>query len=217
MDSFNLYDREIISIFIGGGTPSLFSPQAFTTLIAEISRLTKFSSNIEITMEANPGTLEYKNFSDYKAAGINRISLGVQSFDNEKLQALGRVHNSDNIFKAVANLDSANITNFNLDIMYGLPKQNIDEALKTVSKYRTVLGGAQRRLQSASNNLETSTVNLQAGKSQILDTDVADSAGKLASANIKKSAGIAVLSQANMAPASLQRLMILSCLICCMS
>lgn len=121
--------RSLTSIFIGGGTPSLFSPKSFDTLLNAINKLIKFNNNIEITMEANPGTMEYKDFKDYKQAGINRISIGAQSFNNTSLQLLGRIHVADEIKNAVTKLFDANMLNFNLDLMYGLPKQTTDATL----------------------------------------------------------------------------------------
>jgi len=124
-----IFDRPLKSIFFGGGTPSLFSPKAFETILNEIEKQVSFAPNIEITMEANPGTLEHKAFIDYKQAGINRVSLGVQSFQNEKLQALGRIHQVKDLEYAFESLAKANLYNFNIDLMYGLPEQTVTDAL----------------------------------------------------------------------------------------
>ncbi|MDB6096147.1 MAG: yggW [Francisellaceae bacterium] len=133
-DSVYILNRKITSIFLGGGTPSLFNPNSINTLLEAIYKLNNFDLNTtEITMESNPGTLEFKNFADYKAAGINRISLGVQSFQNDKLLSLGRIHNDTQVFKAIENLKSAGIEQFNIDLMYGLPHQTIDNCLYDLS------------------------------------------------------------------------------------
>ena len=91
--------KTLSSIFFGGGTPSLFSPKSFESILSHVLDKIPHRNNIEITMEANPGTLEHKSFKDYRAAGINRISIGAQSFDNGQLNKLGRIHNADNIYK----------------------------------------------------------------------------------------------------------------------
>lgn len=124
-----LQQRPIHSIFIGGGTPSLFSPQAYATLFNAIARLCTLEKNIEITLEANPGTVEQTNFQGYRDAGINRLSLGVQSFQTEKLKALGRIHGSFEAHRAVEIAHQTGFTNINIDLMHGLPKQTIDDAL----------------------------------------------------------------------------------------
>ena len=97
-----IWGRKIKSIFIGGGTPSLFSPESYERLFSQIRNLLPFDSNIEITLEANPGAVEHGNFIGYKEAGINRISLGVQSFSDLQLKKLGRVHLVDDVYRAVA-------------------------------------------------------------------------------------------------------------------
>jgi len=117
--------RKLHSIFLGGGTPSLFSANALAQLFAEIPR----EKTIEITMEANPGTFEQKKFSDFRNAGINRLSIGVQSFDNEKLKALGRIHDATEAINAIEQARDVGFENMNIDIMYGLPKQTYKEAL----------------------------------------------------------------------------------------
>lgn len=132
-DLHNIQNREIISIFFGGGTPSLFSPIAFEKILDNINRLSKLSSHIEITMEANPGTMEHKHFKDYRLAGINRVSLGVQSFNNEKLERLGRIHRIHEIENAIISLHNADLDSFNLDLMYGLPDQTYEEALQDLN------------------------------------------------------------------------------------
>ena len=122
-------DRSIISIFLGGGTPSLFSAKNIEILLTNINKFIKFDSNIEITLEANPSTIEQKYLTDYKSAGINRISLGVQSFQDSRLKALGRIHSTYEINKALEKIITTNFNSFNIDIIHGLPYQKLEEAL----------------------------------------------------------------------------------------
>jgi oxygen-independent coproporphyrinogen-3 oxidase len=121
--------RELQSIFIGGGTPSLFSPQAYKTLFTGLQKRLTFSSDIEITLEANPGTLEQGRFEGYRAEGINRLSIGVQSFDPRQLNKLGRIHNDDDARRAIACAQQAGFSNFNVDLMHGLSGQSQAEAV----------------------------------------------------------------------------------------
>ena len=121
--------REIHSIFIGGGTPSLFSPAGLGTMLEDINRKLPFAQDIEITMEANPGTVEQQRFQGFKAAGINRLSLGIQSFQPDKLKALGRIHDDQQAINAVLAAKKAGFDNINIDLMYGLPKQSLEQAL----------------------------------------------------------------------------------------
>lgn len=122
-------DRPIISIFIGGGTPSLLKAESYAALFNQLHKYLSIDKQTEITLEANPGTVEQSRFIGYRQAGINRISLGIQSFQNEKLQTLGRVHNAEEAIKAVETAKKVDFDNFNLDLMFGLPQQNIDDAL----------------------------------------------------------------------------------------
>jgi putative oxygen-independent coproporphyrinogen III oxidase len=124
-----IYDRKISSIFFGGGTPSLFSPSAIEKILLEINKLVPFNNNIEITLETNPGSLENKYIKDFKLAGVNRISLGAQSFQEDKLQALGRIHSIKDIASCLEQIISANLNSFNIDLMYGLPRQTIQDAI----------------------------------------------------------------------------------------
>jgi len=124
--------RQIGSIFLGGGTPSLFSPGAIAALLGGIRARLPVESGAEITMEANPGTVEHGRFSGYRAAGVNRVSLGAQSFNARALAALGRIHGPGEIGLAVAELAAAGIDNFNLDLMYALPGQTWEGALADV-------------------------------------------------------------------------------------
>ncbi len=118
-------DRTVSTLFIGGGTPSLFSAQAIARLLTGIESLLPLSPKLEATMEANPGSAEAAKFADFRAAGINRLSLGVQSFDDERLEALGRVHNSDQARAAIEYARAAGFDSFNIDLMHGLPGQSI--------------------------------------------------------------------------------------------
>lgn len=118
----------LVSIFMGGGTPSLFSPDSIATLLTGIKSKMPFAPDIEITLEANPGTIEHGKFAGYREAGINRISLGAQSFNDQHLQRLGRIHDAKNIVAAVEEIRRAGFDNFNLDVMYGLPDQTRDQA-----------------------------------------------------------------------------------------
>jgi len=121
--------RRVGSVFLGGGTPSLFGVRAIATLIEGLAARLPFEADVEITMEANPGTVEHGRFAGYAKAGINRVSLGAQSFDAEALKALGRIHGPGEIGAAVAELEAAGIANFNLDLMYALPRQTREAAL----------------------------------------------------------------------------------------
>lgn len=121
--------REIQSVFIGGGTPSLISAAGYQWLFTELKQRLNFAADCEITLEANPGTLEHQPFADYLRAGINRLSIGVQSFDNEHLQRLGRIHSSDNAQKAIQQARQAGFERVNVDLMHGLPQQTLEQAL----------------------------------------------------------------------------------------
>ena len=126
-----VWGRRIHTIFIGGGTPSLFSPQAIDRLLTAIRTRLPVDPDAEITLEANPGTFEVERFRGFRAAGVNRISIGVQSFDDAKLQALGRVHGADDARRAIASALEIFPT-VNVDVMYALPGQRVDEALADV-------------------------------------------------------------------------------------
>lgn len=122
-------NRPIYSIFIGGGTPSLFSATAYKKLWQAMSQILNLPPNIEITLEANPGTVEQERFYGYRDVGINRISLGIQSFNEKHLKKLGRIHSGQEAEKAVSIARQAQFENINLDLMHGLPNQNLTEAL----------------------------------------------------------------------------------------
>jgi putative oxygen-independent coproporphyrinogen III oxidase len=124
--------RSVSSVFLGGGTPSLFGVEAIAALLEGLMSRLPFASDAEVTMEANPGTVEHGRFAGYAAAGVNRVSLGAQSFDAAALRALGRIHGPDEIGMAVSELVDVGLDNFNLDLMYGLPGQSLDGALADV-------------------------------------------------------------------------------------
>ncbi|OLQ78557.1 YggW family oxidoreductase [Photobacterium proteolyticum] len=126
--------RSLHSIFIGGGTPSLISPEEIGRLLKAIEARIPFSENIEITMEANPGTVEAGRFTAYREVGINRISIGIQSFQDEKLKRLGRIHGSDEATRAANLATDAGLNSFNIDLMHGLPDQSIDDALSDLKQ-----------------------------------------------------------------------------------
>lgn len=121
--------RTIHSVFIGGGTPSLISAQGYQWLFDQLKGLLAFDENCEITLEANPGTVEHDPFKDYLAVGINRLSLGVQSFDSEHLQRLGRIHSANNALDAIHQARQAGFERVNVDLMHGLPQQSLEQAL----------------------------------------------------------------------------------------
>jgi len=122
---FQTYDRPLHSIFIGGGTPSLFSGNAITRLLNGVRQRINLPASAEITLEANPGTLEAGRFEHYRAAGVNRLSIGIQSFDADCLQRLGRIHRSDEAITAFHSARAAGFERINLDLMFGLPGQDM--------------------------------------------------------------------------------------------
>ncbi|WNC09622.1 radical SAM family heme chaperone HemW [Pseudomonas coleopterorum] len=124
-----VYGRPLSSIFFGGGTPSLFSAAALGRLLAGVEQRIPFTADIEITLEANPGTFEQDKFVAYRKLGINRLSIGIQSFQPNKLEALGRIHTGDEALRAAEMARRAGFDNFNLDLMHGLPDQSLEEAL----------------------------------------------------------------------------------------
>lgn len=155
LDLVHAHGRQLESIFFGGGTPSLFSAQALQTLLEGIEQRIRFSPSIEITLEANPGTFEQEKFAAYRALGINRLSIGIQSFQDSKLQALGRVHSAAEAIRAVAMARQAGFDNFNLDLMHGLPEQSPEEAL---SDLQTAIDLAPSHLSWYQLTMEPNTV-----------------------------------------------------------
>ena len=118
--------RSLVTLYFGGGTPSLCSSDMIASIIELITESMHVSSDVEITLEANPGTVDQANFSGYVQAGVNRLSLGVQSFDPTSLKHLGRIHNADDAYRAIDIARSSGFKNLNIDIMYALPKQNLE-------------------------------------------------------------------------------------------
>jgi oxygen-independent coproporphyrinogen-3 oxidase len=125
--------RKLHSIFFGGGTPSLLSEQAVANILDGVKQRIEFEDDIEITLEANPGTLEYNKFSGFAEAGVNRISIGVQSFQLDKLKALGRIHNDDEA-KTAASYAANSVNTFNIDLMHGLPDQSLEDAMSDLKQ-----------------------------------------------------------------------------------
>ncbi len=165
-----LAGREVSSIFFGGGTPSLFSPRAIGQLVESARRQLTLAADLEVTLEANPGTIERGRFAEYRAAGVNRVSLGAQSFDDARLAALGRIHCADETRRAAAELHAAGVVNFNIDLMYGLPGQDVDAALRDVEE---ALALRPSHLSHYQLTIEAGTVF--AGRPPILpDDDAAD-------------------------------------------
>lgn len=126
--------REVSTIFIGGGTPSLLSVEGMQTLLDGVRKRIPIAANAEISMEANPGTVEAERFKGYAQAGVNRISIGVQSFQAEHLSILGRIHDSQQAHRAIELAQSLGLKSFNTDLMHGLPQQSIDNALSDLNK-----------------------------------------------------------------------------------
>ncbi|MDP2247392.1 MAG: radical SAM family heme chaperone HemW [Nitrosomonadales bacterium] len=123
-----VWGRKIRSVFFGGGTPSLFSPEAIDRILSQVRMLTPLEYEAEITLEANPGTVDADHFKGYRDAGVNRLSLGIQSFDNRYLSSLGRIHDEGQAIRA-AELALTTFESVNLDVMYGLPNQSLEDAL----------------------------------------------------------------------------------------
>ena len=121
--------RRIETIFLGGGTPSLFKPDEIARVLDGVRACLDVADDAEITMEANPGTVECGSPAGYRDAGVNRMSIGAQSFDNVSLQRLGRIHNSDDIRRSVDEIGAAGFDNFNIDLMHALPGQTVDMAI----------------------------------------------------------------------------------------
>jgi oxygen-independent coproporphyrinogen-3 oxidase len=124
--------REVRSVFFGGGTPSLFAPSAIERVLEAAHAQLDLAADAEITLEANPGVIERGAFREYRAAGVTRVSLGAQSFDEGALGALGRIHSPADTVRAASELHAAGLSNFNLDLMYGLPGQNVTAAVHDI-------------------------------------------------------------------------------------
>ena len=130
----DIWGRRIVSVFIGGGTPSLFSGESIHKLISTLRSHLNCLPNMEITMEANPGTVEQSKFNEFYSAGVNRLSIGVQSFDDAKLQSLGRIHSAAEAHRAMDVALKAGFENINLDLMFGLPGQTVEQGLDDLSQ-----------------------------------------------------------------------------------
>jgi putative oxygen-independent coproporphyrinogen III oxidase len=126
--------RPLISVFFGGGTPSLFAPAAIGRILDGVAARLPVAPGAEVTLETNPGTVEHGRFDGYRAAGVNRISFGVQSFDDAMLERLGRIHSAGEAEQAIAQARAAGIDNFNIDLMYALPQQDLAGALADVER-----------------------------------------------------------------------------------
>jgi len=133
LDAKRIGNRQIDTIFIGGGTPSLFSADAIYALLDGIEKRVNLSAHAEITMEANPGTVESGKFSGFYDAGINRMSVGIQSFQTKHLEVLGRIHDSNQARMAVQQAHAAGLPTFNLDLMHGLPDQTVENAMSDLN------------------------------------------------------------------------------------
>jgi len=151
----SIWGRPIQSIFFGGGTPSLMSEESLHRFLSQARALLGFQPNIEITLEANPGTVDFNKFKGFRDAGVNRLSMGVQSFDDEKLKALGRIHSADEAYVAAQKAKEAGFENFNLDLMFALPNQSLEEALFDV---KTAIEIAPPHLSHYQLTLEPNTV-----------------------------------------------------------
>lgn len=127
-----IWGRQIETIFFGGGTPSLFSGAAIKQLMSSLRAYLNFSPNIEITMESNPGSAQLEKYKEYIEAGINRLSIGAQSFNNHQLKLLGRIHNSEQIHLAVKAAREAGFDNINIDVMFALPEQSLADSLNDI-------------------------------------------------------------------------------------
>src|SRR3990172_12913065 len=129
-----VWDRPVASIFIGGGTPSLFGPEHIDRLLCAIRARLPLNPGLEITLEANPGTVEQGRFQELRETGINRLSIGIQSFNPELLDKIGRIHGQREAISAAEAATNAGFDNFNLDLMFGLPGQTIDQAIADIEQ-----------------------------------------------------------------------------------
>jgi oxygen-independent coproporphyrinogen-3 oxidase len=150
-----VWGRTVQSVFFGGGTPSLFTARQIETMIVGFRGLLNIAPGAEVTLEANPGTTEYDSFSAYREAGVNRISLGVQSFDDGLLKAIGRIHGRSEIEQAIESIARAGLENYNLDLMYALPGQSVELAVEDI---RLALAAGPTHLSHYQLTLEPNTV-----------------------------------------------------------
>lgn len=149
-----IWGRKVYTVFFGGGTPSLLSGESVAEILRNLRMLLPLALDAEITLEANPGTVEAARFAAYRDAGVNRLSMGIQSFNDVHLQALGRIHSADDAKRAIA-IAQQHFDNINLDLMYALPKQTLDEALRDV---QTALSFAPQHLSCYHLTLEPNTL-----------------------------------------------------------
>jgi oxygen-independent coproporphyrinogen-3 oxidase len=149
-----IWGRKVYTVFLGGGTPSLLSGESVAEILRQVRMLLPLDINAEITLEANPGTVEAERFAGYREAGVNRLSMGIQSFNDGHLQALGRIHSSDEARQAIV-IAQQHFDNINLDLMYALPDQTLDEALQDV---QTALSFAPQHLSCYHLTLEPNTL-----------------------------------------------------------
>jgi oxygen-independent coproporphyrinogen-3 oxidase len=149
-----IWGRKVYTVFFGGGTPSLLSGEAIEEILRQVRMLLPLDINAEITLEANPGTVEAERFAAYRDAGVNRLSLGIQSFNDAHLQALGRIHSADEAKRAIK-IAQQHFDNINLDLMYALPQQTLEQALQDV---QTALSFAPQHLSCYHLTLEPNTL-----------------------------------------------------------
>jgi len=149
-----IWGRNVYTVFFGGGTPSLLSGESIEQIMRSVRMLLPLDINAEVTLEANPGTVEADRFADYRDAGVNRLSMGIQSFNDTHLQALGRIHTADEARQAIE-IAQQHFDNINLDLMYALPKQALDEALQDV---RSALSFSPQHLSCYHLTLEPNTL-----------------------------------------------------------
>jgi len=149
-----VWGRKVYAVFFGGGTPSLLSGESIAEILRNVRMLLPLDLGVEITLEANPGTVETARFAAYREAGVNRLSMGIQSFNDKHLRALGRIHSADEAKHAIA-IARQHFDNINLDLMYALPDQNLDEALRDI---QTALSFAPQHLSCYHLTLEPNTL-----------------------------------------------------------
>jgi len=149
-----IWGRKVYTVFFGGGTPSLLSGESIEQILRNVRMLLPLTLDAEITLEANPGTVEAARFAAYREAGVNRLSMGIQSFNDTHLQALGRIHSADEAKRAIT-IAQQHFDNLNLDLMYALPKQTLDEALQDV---QTALSFSPQHLSCYHLTLEPNTL-----------------------------------------------------------
>jgi putative oxygen-independent coproporphyrinogen III oxidase len=149
-----VWGRKVYTVFFGGGTPSLLSGESVDEILRNVRMMLPLALDAEITLEANPGTVEAARFAVYREAGVNRLSMGIQSFNDAHLQALGRIHSADEAKRAIE-IAQQHFDNLNLDLMYALPKQTLDEALRDV---QTALSFAPQHLSCYHLTLEPNTL-----------------------------------------------------------